>query len=277
MTCAKTGLRWTEIYRALPLRHLCRGIALAVGLWATLAVGPTAYSQSHPPITELAITNGTPITITNNGSQTVKAVIIAWNGTDPAPVSVECTGFIPPAGQWPPPGQWTYAPGAYLGAPAMDRVKVFSFNTKTLLDAGINPGTLGDDLVSDRMCENLFFHARLNAGDFQAFEQAFVAGTIYREIDQSKAWGSTLQVQTAPTVTHAGAISLDSALPKRVPAAVLNAAAAKPESISGYGQAANPNIPVGPMNAMRTCLTLVDRGKPWHPLFNGLVFKAGCQ
>jgi hypothetical protein len=27
----------------------------------------------------------------------------------------------------------------------------------------------------------------------------------------------------------------------------------------------------------RTCLTLLDAGKPWHPLFNPLVFKAGCS
>jgi hypothetical protein len=33
---------------------------------------------------------------------------------------------------------------------------------------------------------------------------------------------------------------------------------------------------VGPFNPLRTCLTLRNPGQPYHPLFNSLVFKAGC-
>lgn len=61
-----------------------------------------------------------------------------------------------------------------------------------------------------------------------------------------------------------------------VPAAVLAAALQNPASINGWGQPRNPNQPPGPFNPPRTCLTLLDPGKAWHPLFNPLVFKAGC-
>ncbi len=250
-----------------------RAAGLAAACALVLATGPAgipaAHAQNHPPISELALTNGAPLVITNTGDQPVKATIVGWHGADPAPVSVESTGPIA-AG-----AQASYAPGAWTGAPAIDRIAVYSFNTKTLRDAGIDLEP-ADDLVADRMLEVLFFSVQRDAVEHDAFRSAYVAGTVYRDVDQSKAWGSPLQVQGAWVAGSPSPLKVDRALTLSVPPAVLNAAVAKPEAISGYRQPANPNIAVGPMNPLRTCLTLVDSGKPWHPLFNGLVFKAGC-
>ncbi len=62
----------------------------------------------------------------------------------------------------------------------------------------------------------------------------------------------------------------------RVPAQVVSDALANPSRIQGYGQLQNPGVPEGPWNQRRTRLSLQNIGLPYHPLFNGLVFKAGC-
>jgi hypothetical protein len=62
----------------------------------------------------------------------------------------------------------------------------------------------------------------------------------------------------------------------RVPDAVVTGALANPESIQGWGQPANSSLPVSPQNRLRTRLSLKDYGKPYHPIYNSVVFKAGC-
>ncbi len=62
----------------------------------------------------------------------------------------------------------------------------------------------------------------------------------------------------------------------RVPAAVINAALANPSSVAGYNQLQNPGVPESPWNGRRTKLSLRNISLPWHPLFNGLTYKAGC-
>ena len=44
----------------------------------------------------------------------------------------------------------------------------------------------------------------------------------------------------------------------------------------GWGQPANSSLPVSPQNRLRTRLSLKDYGKPYHPIYNSVVFKAGC-
>ena len=39
----------------------------------------------------------------------------------------------------------------------------------------------------------------------------------------------------------------------------------------------NPNAPIGPQNLYRDKLTLQDVNKPYHPIFNRLQWKCGCQ
>jgi hypothetical protein len=65
-------------------------------------------------------------------------------------------------------------------------------------------------------------------------------------------------------------------LPGRVPPAVLAAALANPSGVEGWQQPLDPGKPAGPYNPLRSCLTLRDIAKPWHDLFNPLIFRAGC-
>lgn len=63
----------------------------------------------------------------------------------------------------------------------------------------------------------------------------------------------------------------------RVPASVIAAALASPDTISGYGERCNPNAPLSPWNTMRTYLSIRNVGAPYHPTFNGLVYVCGCR
>ena len=62
----------------------------------------------------------------------------------------------------------------------------------------------------------------------------------------------------------------------RVPPVVITDALANPDRISGWGELQSPGILPGPFNKMRTHLSLRSTGVAWHPMFNGLVYKAGC-
>ena len=61
-----------------------------------------------------------------------------------------------------------------------------------------------------------------------------------------------------------------------VPAQAIADALANPARVGGWGQPCNPSLPPGPHNPTRTTLGLRTVGKPYHPVFNGLVFKCGC-
>ena len=62
----------------------------------------------------------------------------------------------------------------------------------------------------------------------------------------------------------------------RVPAAAIANAMANPASISGYSKLCNPNAPGSAANPPRRFLSVLNINKPYHPLFNGLVFRCGC-
>ncbi len=81
-----------------------------------------------------------------------------------------------------------------------------------------------------------------------------------------------------PTATPAGpvAASVCPNLDRIVPRAVIDAAVANPSSVQGYDQRCNPNLPMGPSNGKRGRLGLQNPGAPYHPIFNGVVYKCGC-
>jgi hypothetical protein len=60
------------------------------------------------------------------------------------------------------------------------------------------------------------------------------------------------------------------------PDAVIADALANPGRYFGWQQPNNPAIAPGPYNPVRRFLSLAAPGKPYHPLFNTLVWKAGC-
>lgn len=62
----------------------------------------------------------------------------------------------------------------------------------------------------------------------------------------------------------------------RVPPAAIAAALADPSSVEGHDQLQDPGKPEGPFNPRRLRLSLRALALPYHPLFNGLVYRAGC-
>lgn len=87
----------------------------------------------------------------------------------------------------------------------------------------------------------------------------------------SPAPGPTVAPQPTSVVPQACDFILD-----KVPAQVINDALANPNRIQGYGQLQNPGVPEGPWNQRRSRLSLQNISAPYHPLYNGLIFKAGC-
>ena len=62
----------------------------------------------------------------------------------------------------------------------------------------------------------------------------------------------------------------------RVDAGLIAAALANPGSVPGWQDLANPSKPAGPGNPAKTWLTLQNAFARHHPIFNSLVFRAGC-
>lgn len=64
----------------------------------------------------------------------------------------------------------------------------------------------------------------------------------------------------------------------KVPQSVIDAALANPAKVYGWLNPLNPNVPgpVEPPNPPRMCLDLLNRGRPFHPLFNSVIWRAGC-
>lgn len=78
----------------------------------------------------------------------------------------------------------------------------------------------------------------------------------------------------SPTATPDGPLCWQIA--DRVPWSVIDAALADPASVAGYDQLQEPGKPEGPYNRRRTRLTLRALALPYHPLGNGLVYRADC-
>lgn len=62
-----------------------------------------------------------------------------------------------------------------------------------------------------------------------------------------------------------------------VPPAVIADALANPGRIMGWGARLDPGKPAGPFNPLRECLNLSNPGIAFHPLFNSVVYEAGCR
>jgi len=63
----------------------------------------------------------------------------------------------------------------------------------------------------------------------------------------------------------------------RVPNDVFNRVFIDPSRTGGWGELCHPSLPPSIWNVRRSWLSLVDPAKPYHPLFNGMVWKCGCR
>ncbi len=79
------------------------------------------------------------------------------------------------------------------------------------------------------------------------------------------------------TPTYDPRVKVCSVIERSVPADLIDRARRDPATVGGWEQRCNPNAPPGPMNGLRYSLNLVDNNKDYHPTFNGLTFKCGCQ
>jgi hypothetical protein len=61
-----------------------------------------------------------------------------------------------------------------------------------------------------------------------------------------------------------------------VPAAARADALANPSGVYGYQMLCNPNVPPGPYNGMRDRLSLAAPSRPYHPVYNNLIWSCGC-
>jgi len=63
----------------------------------------------------------------------------------------------------------------------------------------------------------------------------------------------------------------------KVPQHAIDFALANPERVLGWRDPLNPNLRPGELpNPRRLCLDLRNRNTAWHPLFNRVVWRAGC-
>jgi hypothetical protein len=62
-----------------------------------------------------------------------------------------------------------------------------------------------------------------------------------------------------------------------VPGAALKLAFDNPGQVNGWLRPNNPNAGISLYNPVRRYLTLQNSNVPYHPLFNGLVFRSSCR
>ncbi len=90
--------------------------------------------------------------------------------------------------------------------------------------------------------------------------------------------GTTPATPTPVTPTVPPVVGADACpnLDTKVPASVIAAALGSPDSVSGWMELCNPSLPPSIWNTQRHHLSLRNSGLPYHPLYNGVVYKCGC-
>lgn len=101
--------------------------------------------------------------------------------------------------------------------------------------------------------------------------------SVPQDVITTNFWSHFPEVVASPVPAASPGDCICRGVRSRVPAAVINAAVADPESIDGWMQLLNPGVPPGPDNPPRTCLALRNRGLDFHLLFNPLHWRVGCD
>jgi hypothetical protein len=171
-------------------------------------------------------------------------------------------------GQTPP--RWTNlglnTPGERVGA-----VAAYDGNHQAVLLAGgrrsFNPG--GQQNVSRDV-----YALTCSAGGDPTVTPTFPGPTLPPPSTVSPTPGLT-PVPTQPPAQGASACPQLAGW-RIVPDAVIADALANPTRYYGWQQPNNPAVPPGPYNPLRVFLSLAAPGKPYHPIYNGVIWKAGC-
>ncbi len=151
------------------------------------------------------------------------------------------------------------------------------------LDLSTNPPSWSElegnfrDLVGATMVYALRLQSPVLQGGRARFKDRSDNQTTFRDIH-------ALDCRAAPTPTpeptrpstNPGQPKVCDYLGRRVPAAVINDAIANADNVRGFGEPLNPGLPPGPSNPLKTYLALQNEAIPYHPLFNGVIYKAGC-
>jgi hypothetical protein len=91
----------------------------------------------------------------------------------------------------------------------------------------------------------------------------------------------TTPTASAPPTAHPTgappAVRVCPVVSQRVPAVVVANALANPQRVYGWGMPVDPGKPVSPANPLRTSLSLRNVGIPYHPIWNSVVWRSGCQ
>lgn len=111
-----------------------------------------------------------------------------------------------------------------------------------------------------------------------ATRQPTSAPTLQQPTDVPTTPPSVTPTSPPPTITPDPRVQVcDSIIHRSVPAEVIEQARYHPDAIGGWDVLCNPNAPSGPFNGRRRSLNLIDGGKPYHPVYNSLIFKCGCN
>jgi hypothetical protein len=63
----------------------------------------------------------------------------------------------------------------------------------------------------------------------------------------------------------------------KVPASVIDDARLHPERYLGWNQLQDPGKPESPLNRRRICLGILNANRPYHPVWNPVVWRASCH
>lgn len=178
----------------------------------------------------------------------------------------------------------TWEPNARVSAQTWD-------SSLNLPLTGNQMGFIGDyqGLASSNDFDFPFWNATANLGENPGnHQQVFVARvpapaaptvtppTPTPTLRPPTATATATAGEATPTVQPPGEAVQCELLADRVPPAAIHAALANPASVEGWNELCYPNRPPDPFNVPRRSLSLKNPGLPYHPIYNGLVFRCGC-
>jgi hypothetical protein len=228
--------------------HAARLVPIAILLALLAGLGPlvpTAYACTQPP-------GGHPVIPIEERARQADVVLV---------------GTITNVNRTPPMPEATVHVESYLKGRGLGEVIIGPFGGGTLCQNTVAVG------------ERWVFFARGDAMSGRLTAQYLSAGDAITTADPATIAKLTAYIghPPVPPIVPPDAPRACPQLIGRVAPAVIDAALASPDRVNGWQQRQNPNLPADPyMNPLARNLTLRSPAQPWHPLYNGLVYRTGC-